>query len=186
MEIMEAIYERRSTRTFLPEPVTKPLLMKVIDAAIQAPSAVNEQPWDFTIVQNAALLDHISDAAKQHMLKMMEKGAFPRRLHENLENPDFHVFYHAPVLVVISVKPGQWAVEDAALAAENLMLAARALNLGSCWIGFSQSWLQTSEGKASIGLKDSDVIPIAPIILGHPAGSVPAVLRGPARIHWID
>ena len=82
------------------------MLESVIDAAIEAPSAVNEQPWDFTIVHNAALLDRISASAKHHMLEAIESASFPTRLHENLDDPNFHVFYHAPALILISARAG--------------------------------------------------------------------------------
>lgn len=56
------------------------------------------------------------------------------------------------------------------------MLAAYALGLGSCWIGFAQSWLDTDEGRAAIGLsQDSRVI--APIIVGHAKSSAAPVAR---------
>ncbi|HVV40966.1 MAG TPA: nitroreductase family protein [Nitrobacter sp.] len=155
-----------------------------MDAAIHAPSAINEQPWDFTIVQNRLLLDQISTATKAHMAKAMGRPEFPRRLHENLDDLNFHVFYHAPVLVVISAKSGDWAIENASLAAENLMLAAYAQGLGSCWIGFAQRWLETEEGKRTIGLP-VEFRPVAPIIVGHPSAIMPVVPRDPARVRWI-
>lgn len=184
MELIEAVYGRRSTRSFTAEPVAAPLLQRLVDAAIQAPSAGNEQPWDFVIIRDRALLDRISAAAKAHMLEAMESRDFPRRLHENLENPDFHVFYHAPALIVISAKAGDWAAETAALAAENLMLAAHAHGLGSCWIGFAQRWLETAEGRRSIGAPEG-FAPVAPIIIGNPSGTTAPVPRDPARLRWI-
>ena len=65
---------------------------------------------------------------------------------EMLNDPKFHIFYHAPVLVVIAAaEPTDWAVEDCALAAENLMLAAYAKGLGTCWIGWL-GWGSISTG----------------------------------------
>lgn len=185
MDLTEAIYGRRATRAFTPEPVTQPVLEQLVEAAIQAPSAVNEQPWHFAVVRNAPLLDRIAVAAKAHMLEATESGSFPRRLHEHLENPGFHVFYHAPALIVISARAGDWAAENAALAAQNLMLAAHALGLGSCWIGFAQRWLETPEGRRALDLSD-DVVPVAPIIVGHPAEVPPPVPRNPPRLRWFD
>lgn len=185
MELMEAIRGRRATRAFTREPLARPVLEGLIDAAIQAPSAVNEQSWVFSVIQNAPLLDRISAASKVNMLKLMESGSIPRRLQENLEDPDFHVFYHAPALIVISAKAGNWAVENASLAAENLMLAAHAQGLGSCWIGFAQRWLGTDEGRHAIQLPDG-LEPVAPIIVGHPSRAMPAVPRHSPRIQWID
>ena len=184
MELTEALYGRRATRAFTTELLPKILLEKLVDAAIQAPSAVNGQPWYFTVIENQALLDTISSKSKQYMLKVMENKEFPEHLREYLEAPDFHVFYHAPMLVVISSKAGNWAIEDATLAAQNLMLAAHGEGLGSCWIGFAQHWLGTPEGKRTIGLS-GDYMPVAPIIVGHAARTSPPVARNPARIQWI-
>jgi len=70
-----------------------------------------------------------------------------------LTDPGFQIFYHAPVLILISAgAQGPWIVEDGALAAENLMLAAHAAGLGTCWIGFAQSFLNTSNGKNMLGI----------------------------------
>lgn len=184
MELRQAIYGRRATRAFTAQPVEKAVLQRLIDAAIQAPSAIDEQPWDFIAIRDRALLDSMSAATKGHMLKVMEHQAFPQRLQENLEDPGFHVFYHAPALVVICVHAGGWAAEHGALAAENLMLAAHGEGLGSCWIGFAQRWLETAEGREAIGVPRG-FVPVAPIIVGHPAAPVPPVPRNPVRLRWI-
>ncbi|MFD2029252.1 nitroreductase family protein [Ancylobacter dichloromethanicus] len=65
--------------------MTRPVLERLVDAAIQAPSAVNEQPWDFVVIQNALLLDRISVAAKAHMLEAMDSGTYPHWLRESME-----------------------------------------------------------------------------------------------------
>jgi nitroreductase len=184
MDLTDAIYGRRATRAYTAAPVPKEVLERLVDAAIQAPSAVNEQPWDFTIIQNTQLLDRISTAAKAHMTGTVPSVSFPEHLHESLESPDFHVFYHAPVLITISARMGAWAVENATLAAENLMLAAHAQGLGSCWIGFAQRWLETAEGKRALGVPDN-FVPVAPIIIGHPAASAAPVPRRPPQLRWI-
>lgn len=184
MELTEAIHGRRSARAFTQKPVTKSILETLIADAVQAPSAVNEQPWHFTVIQNQALLDKISASSKAFMVKVLEAGNLPKHLREHLELPDFQIFYQAPVLLVISSNVGDWATENATLAAENLMLAAYGHGLGSCWIGLAQHWLQTTEGKHSINLPD-EFVPVAPIIVGYPAGELPPVARYPARVHWI-
>jgi len=186
MDIHEAINGRRAVRSFTAEPVERETIARLIDAAVRAPNAINQQPWTFTVVRDAALLDRISDAARRHMLASGGEGELPPRLRDELSDPHFQIFYHAPVLVLISaVERGPWIVEDCALAAENLMLAAYAEGLGTCWIGFAQAYLQTPQGKATVGLAEATV-PVAPIIVGHPAGWMPAVPRRPAQVHWID
>ena len=184
MELTEAIYGRRSTRAFSKRPVAKSLLERLIDSAIQAPSARNKQPWEFVVIQNIPLLNQISEASKAH-IRGTEKGSLALHPDDSLNDPDFHIFYHAPVLIVISAEHGDWAVANAALAAENLMLVAHGNELGTCWIGLAQDWLGTAEGRRAIGVSEG-FLPVAPIIVGHPAGDVPPVPRNPPRMRWID
>jgi nitroreductase len=185
MDLKEAIYGRRAVREFTAEVVKEEVLRQLIDAAIQAPSAVNQQPWLFSVVQDKALLARISTEAKAHMLKT-SMAAASHHFQTILSNADFDIFYHAPALVVISAEAeGPWAAENCALAAENLMLAACAAGLGTCWIGVAQSWLGTPDGKAALRLSSTNV-PIAPIIVGHPRTAAAPVARNAPKINWIS
>ena len=76
MELLQAIHGRRSVREFTDEPVSEAVLHELIDAAIQAPSAINQQPWCFVVVTDQALLARISDHAKAHLLR--HRSARPR------------------------------------------------------------------------------------------------------------
>lgn len=185
MELLEAIYQRRAVRSFKKTPVAQNMLLELIDAAIQAPSAVNSQPWNFTVIRNAALLDKISAAAKQHMLATLGHSSAMHGFREHLANPDFHIFYHAPVLILVAARGAEWAAEDASLAAQNLMLAAHDQGLGTCWIGFAQRWFATEEGRRSIDLP-ADCVPVAPIIVGHPDGVTSPVPRKAPAVRWMN
>jgi nitroreductase len=185
VELDEAIMGRRSVRSYTRAPVDQSSIARLIEAATHAPSAMNEQPWSFTVVRDQKVLDRISAQAKVHMLERLMADPNGDRLRTHLLAPEFQIFYHAPVLIVIgATKPGSWVVEDCALAAENLMLAAYAARLGSCWIGFAQSYLQTAQGKAALGVPDSWT-PAAPIIVGHPAAPAPPVPRNPPEVRWL-
>lgn len=185
MDIHEAIAGRRSVRTYTSQPVDEATIRRLIDAAVLAPSAVNQQPWRFTVVRDPAVLDHISRDAKVHMLATMPADVHADHFKATLGDPQFHIFYHAPALIVISVPaPGPWIVEDCALAAQNLMLAAYAAGLGSCWIGFAQSFLNLPEGTKLIGLSGASVV-VAPIIVGHPKAAMPPVARKAPDIRWV-
>lgn len=184
MELFDAIAERRSVRQYLRQSPPEELIRRVISAAVMAPSAVNRQPWTFTVVRDRSLLDEISREAKAYMTGARPLS-LPEHLYERLVSEDFHVFYQAPALIVISAPAAEpWIAEDCALAAENLMLAAHGLGLGSCWIGLSHPWLATPAGKQAIGLSESHT-PVAPIILGYPAAAAPAVPRNEPDIRWI-
>jgi len=185
MELQQAIRSRRAVRAYTAASVDRATVLRVIDAAIQAPSAVNTQPWSFIVVEDRSMLARISSECKAHMLNNASAELAPHELQEHLRDPDFDIFYHAPALIVISsVRADGWAVVNCALAAENLMLAACEEGLGTCWIGFAQSWLASSAGKALLGIPSLH-LPVAPIILGHPHGVTPAVPRKAAEVRWI-
>ena len=185
MELNDAIFGRRSVREYASQEVDEQAIRRLIEAAVHAPNAVNQQPWMFTVVRDKAVLDKLSRAAKSHMLANITPGAHSDHFRSLLSDPNFHIFYHAPVLVLISAAAyGPWIVEDCALAAENLMLAAHGVGLGSCWIGFAQSFLRTTEGKDLIDLPVSSV-PVAPIIVGHPKAVPFDVPRKVPDIQWV-
>ncbi len=185
MELSEAINGRHSVRDYTTEPVDEETIRRLIADAIQAPSAIDEQPWTFTVIRDQVLLDRASREAKEHMRAVSPAGAQPSHFKSMLDDADFHIFYHAPVLVLISAATeGAWVVADCALAAQNLMLAGYAAGLGSCWIGFAQNYLNTPEGKAAFGLPIA-WIPVAPIILGHPKSTTAPVPRRAPVIHWL-
>lgn len=185
MELRETIYSRRSVREYRTDPVDEQTIRQLIDAAVQAPSAVNEQPWAFWVVRDKSVLSQISKEAKAYMLRTPPSGMASHHLRDLETDPSFDILYHAPVLIVISsVSDNQWTIENCSLAAENLMLAACAAGLGSCWIGFAQTWLATRDGKAILEIPESHV-PVAPIILGYPKSDPPAVPRKTPAIHWI-
>jgi nitroreductase len=142
------------------------------------------------VVRNQELLDKVSREAKALMVATppadLAKGARAAHAQSMLNDPAFQIFYHAPVLIVISGNAaGSWITEDCAMAAENLMLAAHSMGLGTCWIGFAQSYLNTAAGKQRLGLPDSWV-PVAPIIIGHPKSVPAAVPRKEPEVRWVD
>jgi nitroreductase len=185
MNVLQAIRERRAVRDFTSQPVPQASLRQVISAASWAPSAMNAQPWHFTVVTDKAILDEISTRAKAWMLANMPEMHQSGHFRDLLADPSFHLFYRAPALVVISVPAGlQWATEDCALAAQNLMLAAADLGLGTCWIGFAQGWLTSQEGRELLNLAPERVV-VAPIAVGYPKASQPIVPRKAIALSWI-
>lgn len=185
MELSAAIYARHSTRSYTGGPVSDGDLNEIVKAATFAPSAMNEQACHFTLVSRKTLLRKISADAKSYALQEFGRQSHIDHVRQMLTDAQFDIFYGAPVLVVISApETSRWVVEDCALAAENLMLAAAARGLGTCWIGFAQGWLGTSEGRSAISLP-SGLLPVAPIIVGHPRVAVAPVPRKPPQMHWI-
>ncbi|MCW6511901.1 nitroreductase family protein [Lichenifustis flavocetrariae] len=186
MELDEAMAGRRAVREYMAQAVDERTIRLLIDDAMEAPSAVNGQPWTFTVVRNGSVLDRVSRDAKAHVLATTPADAVPAHFKSMLDDPDCQVFHHAPVLVQISAATeNAWKVEDCALAAQNLMLGAYAVGLGSCWIGLAQGYLGTTAGKAALGLP-VEWAPVAPIILGHPKAAAAPVPRKSPEIHWVD
>lgn len=186
MEFSEALASRRSVRSYTGRPVEESTLRELLRAAVQAPSAMNRQPWAFTIVQNAATLARWSERAKTRLLDATSNDAKTSHYAQLLRDPNFNIFYDAGTLVVIGVtEPGRYADADCWLAAENLMLAAHAAGLGTCPIGFALSILDTPELKDELGFPDSGRV-VAAIIVGYPRNTPAPVPRSEPRIlSWL-
>jgi len=185
MDINAAISGRRSARDFTTQAVDDETVRRLIDAAVQAPSASNGQPWTFTVVRDQTLLDRVSDEAKSYLLAALPAGPDSDRRRASLTDDSFQLFYHAPALIVISGRFHRpWVAEDCSLAAQNLMLTAHSLGLGTCWIGLSQSYLNTADGKSALGLPEAWV-PVAPIIVGYPKAEIAPTTRNEPEIRWV-
>jgi nitroreductase len=165
MEAFEAILSRRSIRKYLQTPVSEHDIHQLLDAAMNAPSSSNGQPWHFVVVSDRKLLDEI---------------------------PRFHAYSgmlkEAPLAVVVcgdtslEKTKGVW-VQDCSAATQNLLLAARALGLGSVWLGVYPLEERMAGVRALLGLPDR-IIPLAIIAVGHPAESKPPANRfNPERVH---
>jgi len=187
MSVMDAINHRRSVRNYTPELIDQPILRALLDAAVQAPTAMHEEPWAFAIIQNQKQLNRLSESAKEQVRREARASDSPHATHslDLVNKPDFHVFYNASTLVVIYSKfPGPFVAADCWLAAENLLLAACAQGLGTCIIGFAVSALNTPEWKAALKIP-SGMTAIAPVIVGVPAGETPLVPRHqPQLLVW--
>ena len=185
VEALDAIYHRRAIREFTPQMPDKQLIRSIIEAAVQAPSAINLQPWAFAVVRGRERLTIMSDRAKAHLLKTMATASPLAAYRDKLSDKAFDIFYGAPVLIIVcatSNAPG--ASEDCALAAQNLMLAAHASGLGTCWIGFARPWLNEAEAKKELGLP-ATYAPVAPIIAGYAKGTAVVHPRRDPEIVWI-
>ena len=183
VDVMEAIYARRAVRAYTARLVEEDKVRALIDAAIQAPSAVNQQPWAFVVIQNTALLQRISERAKQLTLAHLQPGTALFEHRSMLENPAFNVFYDASTLIVVCAGPaGSWpANEDCCLAAQNLMLAAHGLGLGTCPIGFAREALNEPQAKLELGIP-ADHSVVLPILVGYPRERPAPTARDAPRI----
>jgi nitroreductase len=186
MNVMEAIQTRRAVRAYSPRTVDEATIQTLLRAAVQAPNALNEQLWIFSVVQNLRQLERWSSRAKSILLDQAASDPKTHHYNPRLTDERFNIFYDAGTLIVIGSKErGTYTDADCWLAAENLMLAACEAGLGSCPIGFAIPWLNTSEAKKELGFPASAVA-VSPIILGYPKSVVPVVARAePQVLSWI-
>jgi nitroreductase len=185
MDVLEAIYQRRSVRAYTDQPIDKTTVEALIKAATHAPSSMNEQPWAFIVIQDSKRLASWSDRIKAYVLKHLKPGSPLAHYRDMIANPDYHVFHRAGTLIIICARgEAPNGREDCSLAAQNLMLAAYAMGLGSCPIGFARPWLSHAKIKRSLSIPDA-YAPVFPVVVGYPSGDTPAVQRrSPEILLW--
>ena len=164
-KVLDAILSRRSVRAYTDHPVDDRLIEQLLRAAMAAPSAQNEQPWEFVVIRDRGLLEGISRS-----------------------QPYAGMTRDAQVAIVVCAdldrekSAGFW-VEDCAAATENVLLAAHALGLGAVWLGYYPVEERMAALTALLGLPPR-VVPFAVVSIGFPAGQPTPVDRfDPARVH---
>lgn len=190
LDTLTAIYQRRAVRSYIPDKLERGTIEQLLQAAVQAPTALHAEPWAFVVIQDSVRLRQYSDRAKAMLLGQREATSHfqksePRAL-AMLSNPEFNIFYDAGTLIVVCCKAkGPFVEADCWLAAGNLMLAATAQGLGTCCIGFAVGILNTPEVKAELGIPDCGAA-VAPIIIGVPREAPSAGTRKPpAILKWV-
>ncbi len=150
MNTLEAIMKRRSIRKYVKGAVIpKEDIIKMLEAAMLAPSAKNCRPWEFTVVTN-----------RDMMLKIREISPYTKMMET------------ASLAIVVCGRPkdqegkcGEFWPEDCGAAIENLLLCALELGYGSCWCGLYPSDGRHEAMRELIGA-DKDVIPMAVVAVG--------------------
>ena len=148
-KVLEAIRNRRSTRKYKEEQITDEELQTLLDAAIQAPSAVNSQPWHFTVIQRKEFIDMMNDKTKEEMVK--DENSYV----SNVGKSNSHIFYNAPTVIVVSGKKDvSSSLVDCSAAIENMLIAAESINLGTVWIGFVRNFFKLEENVQKLQLPE--------------------------------
>ncbi len=186
MDVMDAIYNRRAVRNYLPQKVDAEIINQLLDAAAHAPSALHEESRAYAVIQDKSLLDRISDSAKLLTSSREHKDLQEEHILHVVQQKEFNIFYNAPALIVIySTFKGEFVSADCWLAAENLMLSALTFGLASCVIGFSVPALNLPEWKEELNVPEN-MTAVAPIILGWPATPTLATAHKPPLIlKWV-
>lgn len=115
MNVFEAFKVRRSIRKYKPGTIPKEKLKMILDAARQAPSAGNRQPWRFIVVTDWERKRALAKAANNQMF-IVDAGV---------------------IIVAVGIPEisKRWFDKDPMIATEHMVLAATALGYGTCWIG---------------------------------------------------
>lgn len=187
IEIFSVIRERRSVRNYTDRELPDEALRAIIAAGIQAPTALGLQPWQFVVVRDRDLMQRASDYCKPILVEKIGEESRPgtEEFLAALRNPEFNIFYNAPVLVlVLGAREVVSSVIDCALCAENMLLAAWALGLGSCWVGSATLVEQNPRLLAALRVPDDHQI-VAPLIFGYPALLLPKPERREPLITWV-
>jgi len=133
MDIKDAVYTRRSVRNYLDKPVDKAVIEQLIDAAIQAPNAMNSQPWAFGIVQGKDALAELSTRAKAYLLSVLDRMPALENYRSVLENPDLQRNSEKRANNFQSIILAWKACADADVAAHNSSQPAGASQLWQAW-----------------------------------------------------
>lgn len=185
-ETLHTILNRRSIRSYQPQQISEPELQEILLAGQYAPTGMGQQPWHFTVLQNHELIEKLQILCKATFLHSEKESLRTVALQGG-----FHIFYHAPTLIIVSgntkaVSP----VEDCTLAMGNMLLAATSLGIGSCWVHSVMMLQSTPEGVASFNALNLGIpegyAPYAAAVFGYSAVASPkAKARKPDTITYI-
>ena len=149
MEAIEAILTRRSIRKYVKKPIPEKQIEDLIKAAVYAPSAGNEQPWQFAIIEDKKMFEKIQlFHPHAQMLTFADKailvcGDLQREKHK-----------------------GYWMI-DCSAATQNILLAAHAKGIGAVWLGIYPRQERIDGMKQLLTIPDY-IVPFALISLGYP------------------
>ena len=153
-ETVKTLVERRSCRSYKPDPIPEGILNEILQAGAYAATGMGRQSPIMIAVTDKATRDRLS------------------RMNAAVMGASIDPFYGAPELIIVladkSVPTYQY---DGSLVMGNLMNAAHALGIGSCWIHRAKEEFESEEGKEilrSLGI-EGDYEGIGHCILGYPA-----------------
>ncbi|MBP7460922.1 MAG: nitroreductase family protein [Candidatus Delongbacteria bacterium] len=182
-DVLRTIAARRSIRRYEPTQIQPQTLQAILEAGLQAPSGHNDQSWYLVAIQNPELIDQISLGCKQAMSQIPIDW-----IAELGRNEAFHVFYHAPTIILVAArKDAVSPLADACACIQNMMIAAESLNLGSCWIGFATFFFSDPAHNRIVDLPDGYEVQYG-VALGYkPEGSKsnPPAAKYPKFYHII-
>ncbi len=147
---MKEINIRRSVRQFEDKKVEEDKIIKILKAAMQAPSARNQQPWEFIVIEDKERISKLTSFT-----------------------PHYKFAAKAPLLILVLVKQTDllsedFVQQDLGACIQNLMLEAVSENLGSTWMGLYPREDRIDFFSKTLNIDKSKVLPFALIGVGYP------------------
>jgi nitroreductase len=131
-ETIQTLLTRRSIRKYKPEQFPDEVMQQILEAGLNAPSAMGRQPWHLVVVRGHDKIAAVDSEVKAATARMSDN---PYK--DFVGSASYTINYHAPTFVIVSgdttLSPRN-APFDCALLLGNMFLAAHALGIGSCWI----------------------------------------------------
>lgn len=147
---MNSIFKRRSIRKYTSEKVSEDTVKELLKAGMSAPSAANEQPWEFIVIRDREILKEIIDV--HGYAAMLKEADVAIAVCGNI-NRD---------------KVGGFWVQDCSAATENILIEAQELGLGAVWLGVYPLEERVNPIKKILKLPES-ITPLSIISIGYPA-----------------
>lgn len=180
--VVDAIMSRRSIRAYTDQPVEREKLQKIADCGINAPSALNQQPWQIRIVTDKAFIDSTSANFA---------AANPERTQHLLSTEKQHknMYRNATALICVAGPADGSGDLDLGLLGQNMMLAAHSMGLGTCCLGTGVAILANTEANAPFLQKlnfPSDYKLTYVLAVGYPDETPEQKPRDTTKIKFID
>jgi nitroreductase len=158
--LLALMRSRRSVRRYLPDPVPDDVLQQILEAGRWAPSANNQQPWAFVVVQDEQIREKVAQHATYYLAR-----------HARVDEAPVLIVMCAQVRSRMSRTPPRG---DVSMAGMQMMLQAKALGVGTCWI----DGLDRDEISKILHIPDYLEI-IALMTVGFPAATTSETPRKP-------
>jgi len=165
MDAMEAILTRRSVRKYNKKPLSDQVIEELLEAAMSAPSAGNQQPWHFIVIDDPEILAKVPTF--HNHAKMLSDASVAILVCGDLD---------------LEKHKGMWT-HDCSAATQNILLAVRAKELGAVWLGIYPREERIKGMKELTNLPEN-IMPFSLISIGDPAEKQEKVDRNnTSRIH---
>jgi len=163
---MNNIFKRQSVRKYLAKPIEQEKIEMMLKAGMQAPSAANQQPWEFLVITDKEKLQALSGMSPY--AKPVANCSVALVLLGNLDTANF---------------PQCWQ-QDMAAAAENILLEATELELGGVWLGVAPEQDRMDYITKLFNLPEK-IKPFCLLSIGYPDQAQTIVERyDSARVHY--